>query len=135
MNKNEIFETFLSPVPAGSEEKIILLVREKERARVKRGFIFGCAGAIAGLAAFVPTAVSLGAAAAKSGFSQTFSLLFSDSGTVAKFLSDFIYSLLDSVPFTETLIFLAVVLVLIVSARAIFTDSKKLFGKALALSH
>jgi hypothetical protein len=135
MNKKEIFETILIPVPSGLEEKILLRIREKERAKIKRGFIFGCAGALLGLASFVPTAVSLSAAAAKSGFFQTFSLLFSDSGTVMKFLSDFIYSLLDSVPFTETLVFLAVVLVLIVSARAIFMDSKKLFGKTLALSH
>jgi hypothetical protein len=134
MNKKEIFEAILVPVPEGLEEKIILRIREKEKARVKRGFIFGCAGAVLSLAAFVPTAISLSSAASKSGFLQTFSLLFSDSGTVAKFLSDFMYSLLDAVPFMESLVFLAVVMALIISARAILMDYRKLSGNVFAVS-
>lgn len=97
--------------------KIMARIKRKERLLVLRNVIFFSMGALISLVAFFPAFGAFRAELSRSGLLQYLSLIFSDTGTVMAYWSDFSLSVLESLPILTMAAFLATILVFLESLK------------------
>lgn len=112
----------LAEAPDGLLEKVLgQLQKEQKIMALKRRRIIFSFGAVISALSLIPAYLTLQASLAESGFFQFFSLIFSDSEIVLAYWQNFILSLLETLPITNLIIFLAL--------TALFLESLKLLAK------
>ncbi len=102
--------------PPDLTERVIFCLRECERRREKRRLVIFSVVALGALSALVPSLESVGALAAKSGFSSYASLLFSDWSAVASIWKTFALSLAETAPLFAIVTAAAILFVLVWSS-------------------
>lgn len=129
MNREEkqLTAIFISaPVPPGLAKRVASAI---ERARVFRlrlrlaGFSASAAVSFAGIT--LVTANLLGSLS-NSGFSYYLSLIFTDAGLLVTYWSDFLLSMIESLPILPLGLLFGSLLILLESARSIFADAHHL---------
>lgn len=115
----ELF-THLEPPepPAGLFNKIMASIREEKLLlSIKKRLILFSAVILASVGILIPVVGAFQAEFSQSGFSQFLSLMFSDLGAVIANWQDFGLALLESLPATSLIAFLATLLVLLWSLK------------------
>lgn len=115
----ELF-THLEPPepPAGLFNKIMARIREEKLLlSIKKRLILFSAVILASVGILIPVVGAFQAEFSQSGFSQFLSLMFSDLGAVTANWQDFGLALLESLPATSLIAFLATLLVLLWSLK------------------
>ncbi|MFA6354440.1 MAG: hypothetical protein WCX12_02030 [Candidatus Paceibacterota bacterium] len=117
--------------PDGLLDKIILRINTERRRRTIR-FRIGLFGvlAVTAVAAFIPAWQELQSEMAGSGFSQFFSLIFSDTQVVLTYWREFILSLIESMPILGITVVLGLVLVFLASVKFLVRDFSAVFSRS-----
>ncbi len=117
--------------PEGLLDKIILRIDvEKKRRTVRFGVgLFGVL-AVAAVVAFIPALGELQSEMAGSGFSQFFSLIFSDTQVVLTYWREFVLSLVESMPLFGMTVVLGSVLVFLASVKFLVRDFSAVFSRS-----
>lgn len=97
--------------------KIMARIKREERFLAFRNVIFFSIGALISFIVFFPALGALRAELSRSGSLQYLSLIFSDTGTVIAYWSDFSSSILESLPVLTMAAFLATILVFLGSLK------------------
>jgi len=119
--------------PAGLLERIIRRIQaEQKLLTAKRRLVIFSIGVVGSIAAFVPALKMLHQGFAESGFLQFLSLLFSDTQAILSYLGSFLASLLETLPVTGLLVFLAVLLIFLESLKLLSKDIRLLVASKLA---
>jgi len=128
-NYDKIFSYIGSPQPAdGLFIKIVNRIdRAKRISSIKRLIMFSLAF-VGSAVGFIPALNSLRTALIESGFTQFFSLIFSDFSIVLNSWKVFTLTLLESLPAVDVLIFLVVISVFIGSLRFLIKYGKLSFS-------
>jgi len=90
MEEKDLLEKILGRI---QKERRLLVVR-------RRIFVFSC-GIAGSIAVFIPALNMVRTGFIESGFTQFFSLLFSDTGTIMAYWKNFAMSLLETMPVLE----------------------------------
>jgi len=127
--------TYLEPpeLPAGLFNKIMARIREEELLlSVKKRLILFSAVILASVGVLIPVVSAFQVELTQSDFSQFLSLMFSDLSAVTANWQDFGLALLESLPATSLIAFLATILILLWSlkhlAQAIVFHSPQLIN-------
>jgi len=103
---------------------------ERQIAAAKRRLIIWAVCLSLSLVAFVPALYILRVGSAASGFAQYFSLIFSDTAIILAAWESFALSLLETLPVTGLIAFLAVLLLALYTARRLARE----WGKIIMVS-
>ncbi|MGD0577283.1 MAG: hypothetical protein ABSA74_04365 [Candidatus Staskawiczbacteria bacterium] len=114
---------FLEP-PIGLYEKIIKNIHRKQRLLILRRVILFSATLAISVIGFFPAMSMLLSDSNQSGFLQFFSLIFSDSSSVATYWQSFTMTLLETLPVLSLALFLAVLLTFLESIKHLTKDVK-----------
>ncbi|MFH1192822.1 MAG: hypothetical protein V1656_00685 [Candidatus Jorgensenbacteria bacterium] len=114
--------------PAGLVASVMERIEARRRRMARVHLSLSVAGFGASLYAFVLAFGEFRAEAA-GGFSQFFSLLFSDAATVIRYGGDFALSLVESFPVTGTVALLGSVLVVLIFFRSMARDAGMAFHR------
>jgi hypothetical protein len=108
-------------------QKIIARIEKEERLLVLKRRIFIFLTGLSGLTVALVYAFRLAQTTIiNSGFSEYFSLIFSDPGVIAQYWQNFFLTLLESFPVAETALFLFVVLMLLQVFKFLSRDFKNI---------
>ena len=119
-----ITDTFNVEPPKGLLGKILKRIRKEERLLVFRKVIIFSVTLAGSLIGLVPSFKILLSDFSKSGFFSFFSLMFSDFSTIGKYWQSFLMILLETLPAASLALFLAVILILLQSAKSLTTNIK-----------
>jgi hypothetical protein len=114
--------------PAGLFGRVMSRIGEERRLSAARrrfavfSFVFLAAGA-----ALVPAFRMLQTGLSESGFTEFFSLVFSDSGAVFAYWRSFVFALLESLPAMSAAAFLGALFVFLQSLKFLARDTKVVF--------
>ena len=125
MKNHKSLFTYLKPAepPPYLLDKIMAGIRHEQGSlKIKVRFVLSLFAAVTMAAAFVPVWNSLQNEAAKSGFMQFVSLLFSDLNSVLVYWQEYGMSLLESIPFASLTGFLGIIFVLLFALRYFIHD-------------
>jgi hypothetical protein len=122
----KLFSNLRAPEPPdGLLEQIMLRLRKERRSFIiRRRIVIFSLGLIGSMAAFMPVWRLVQTELAASGFMRYFSLLFSDTSTVAAYWQSFVYALLESLPAFSLAVFLFVVFVFLESLKVLVQNMK-----------
>lgn len=114
--------------PAGLFEKIMRRIDAEQKlfSARRRIFIFSI-GLVGSVIALVPTFQMARTALVESGFTQFFSLIFSDSGVIASYWRNFALTLLEVLPAGVIALFLVSVFVFLGSLKFLARDIEIIF--------
>ena len=98
---NDLYNNILNRI---NNEKNIVIIRRK--------LIFTSIIFVVSISCFVSSVLFFLSAASQSGFSQIFSLMFSDFKIISNYYSSFVVSLLESLPIFNIILFLCMTLFL-----------------------
>lgn len=120
----KLFSHLESPEPpAGLFEKIMRRIsNEQHISTFKWRIALFSTGVVGSIAAFIPVFQMAKSAFAESGFTQFFSLFFSDLELVVSHWQNFILALLESLPVMSTVALLATVFIFISSLKFLTRD-------------
>ena len=118
--------TRLDP-PPGLMSAILARIDQKERQTAQVRVVAFSVVSLISIAALVPAINYFAGDFNQSGFSQYFSLLFTDGGTAMIYWKDFALSLLESLPIISTATLLATTLILLSSLKLIAQNAKIAF--------
>lgn len=131
MNQNyEKLFTCIKPQdpPAWLFSAIMARIQKEELLlSIRKRFVLFSAVVLVSIGAFIPTINAFRVEFAQSGFSQFFPLVFSDMGAVIANWQDFCLVLLESLPATSLIAFLAILLVFCWSLKHLFQAIKIIF--------
>lgn len=124
----KLFQALEDPaVPVGLQGVIFARIdREAHRASLIRLAIF-LPLVFVSSAAVVASFQYLARETAQSGFSEYFSILFSDGGTLLSYWKEFLISLAEQAPVFGATLFLGAILALVGSLRATFKNAQTTF--------
>ena len=119
-----LFNHLQSPeLPGGLLAKIIYRINEERRfLTIRRRIFLFSIGLVGSLVAFIPAFKMAKSGLIESGFTQFFSLLFSDAGIVIANWQSYSYSLLETLPVLGLMALLATVLVFLESLKLLSKD-------------
>lgn len=125
----KLFNYSQAPEPHSGLFDVIMKRIDGERVRAaKRRFVIFSVGCIGSLAAVIPTFITMRTSMVQSGFTEFFSLLFSDAGSITAYWQNFALTLLESLPAVSIAAFLATVFVFFGSLRFLTRDIKLFYG-------
>jgi len=125
MSYEELFSRLaLEEAPEGLLEKVINRIHKERQRRARRRFFLFSASLIMSLIALVPAFGMAKTAFTESGFTQFFSLLFSDFSVVASDWRNFISVLLETLPVASTVYFFAALFLFLGSTRSLIKNRK-----------
>lgn len=114
--------------PAGLFNKIMARIQEEELLlSIKKRLILFSGVVLSSVGILIPVVSAFQAEFARSSFSQFLSLMFSDLGAVTANWQDFGLALLESLPATSLIAFLATILVLLWSTKHLVQAMKVVF--------
>lgn len=114
-------------VPSDLYQKILNKIEnEKSIIKIRRRVIVSSFVFVLSISCFVLSVVFFLSAAYHSGFSQIFSLVFSDFAIISSYSTNFILSLLESLPILNIVMFLFMTLVVSFVANFLTKDIKNL---------
>lgn len=114
-------------MPKDLFEKVMRRIREEHRLlHLKRRLFFLSILFVGSIMALVPAFRMTWAGFAESGFSEFFSLLFSDADLIMVYWKNFALSLLETLPVTNLIVFLAVVLLCLESLKLLVKNAKNI---------
>ena len=119
-----ITDTFNVEPPKGLLGKILKRIRKEERLLVFRKVIIFSVTLTGSLIGLVPSFKILLSDFSRSGFLSFFSLMFSDFSVIEKYWQSFLMILLETLPAASLALFLAVILILLQSAKSLTTNIK-----------
>ena len=122
--------TYLTPPepPAGLFNKIMARVREEKLfLSIKKRLILFSGVVLSSVGILIPVVIAFQTEFAQSGFSQFLSFIFSDFGAVTVNWQDFGLALLESLPATSLIAFLATMLILLCSIKHLTQAIKVIF--------
>ncbi len=132
----KLFDQMDYPQPATDLlDKIILRIKREERKKIKQQLIIFSLSSMASLVGLILTFLLVRIKIIESGFNQFFSLLFSDLHIVLMYWQNYAFTLLETLPINSLLLFLGSLLILVISARIILQDLKKLRAPLSILTH
>lgn len=114
----------VEPSPELFTKIIARIHSEKRILNLKRRLIFFSLGLIISAIALVPAFNTARADFNESGFSQFFSLLFSDFGSVLTYWQSFVLTLLESLPVMSMVVFLFIIFIFFESLKFLTRDIK-----------
>ncbi len=114
--------------------KIMLRVRKEEKKKIMLQLIIFSLSSLGSLISIIATFFLVKVKIIESGFDQFFSLIFSDLHIVLMYWQNYAFTLLETLPINSLLLFLASLLIFVVSARIIIKDFKKLHSPLPGLS-
>ncbi len=123
-----LFNLKQKDVPAGLYDLVFKQIYQRQRFMILRRKIIYGLGLIFSALAFIPTVLSLKTGLVESGFTQYFSLLFSDFNVVSAYWQSFLLTLLESLPIISLAVFLAVLLIFLELLKLSVRKSKVIFS-------
>jgi hypothetical protein len=131
-NYKQLFEGLRAFEPPKNLHANILAHINMARVRAARikAVLFGLTTLLSFIA-LIPAFTYLAQQFQQSGFHQYLSLIFSDGSVVLSYWQDYALSIVESIPFTETIIFLCVLFVLLGSARLVVRNARIVFPRIL----
>ncbi len=117
-NLEHAFHSLHSPEPSeGLLQRVLIRIQRAERRAAMRRVVLFSAAFVGSLIAMIPASRFVGSEVAASGFTEFFSLLFSDTGSVFVYWQDFTAMLIGSLPAVSLAVFLAILFTLLESLR------------------
>jgi len=125
----KLFNYLKTPEPAeGLFEKITQRIRKEQRLLIiKRRLALFSIGVVGSAAAFIPVFRMVQSGFTESGFTEFFSLIFSDLGPVTAHWQNFVLALLESLPVMSIAAFLGIIFIFIESLKFLTRDIKVVF--------
>lgn len=115
--------------------KIMRRIRREQKMSLVKKAVFYFIGLSSSMSAIVFSFQRAQIGFAKSGFWQFFSLLFTDFKTVLSFWQNFIFSLLETAPVMEVIMFFSSALIFFYLLKLLASDIKVARGGSLAIKH
>ncbi|HET8575216.1 MAG TPA: hypothetical protein VFM02_03555 [Candidatus Paceibacterota bacterium] len=112
-------------IPDGLTLRVVARIRREEHRRFRRkmlAFGIGSAAALGGTVFFGMRVFTL---LSQSGFSQYFSLIFSDGPEMAMYWKELVLSLVESLPMLGIIVFLALLLASVWMAAGLIVNAQK----------
>jgi len=131
-NYKQLFERLQSFEPPKALHANILArinVARTRAARIK-SVLFGLTTVLS-FAALIPAFTYLAQQFQQSGLYQYLSLIFSDGEVVLSYWQDYALSIVESIPFTEIIVFMTVLFVLLGSAKLVVKNIRIVFPRIL----
>jgi len=117
---------FLSIEPSlGLKEKIIYRIEKETKQKALFAFVFGGLTSLTSVLAMVYSLVLIVKDYYISGLSEYVSLIFSDSSTILSFWKEFIFSVVESLPFLTMTLTLFSLWIFVWSIKYIFSNLRK----------
>jgi len=125
----KLFTYYNAPEPpVGLLAKILERINQEKRLlTLKRRLAIFSAGLIGAIILFIPALKGVIAGFAESGFTQYFSLLFSDAEIVLAYWQNYVFSLLETLPVVSLILFLAIILAILELLKLLVKDLKNIF--------
>jgi len=134
-NYKQIFETLNMVEPPKALHVNILAQINSQRKRAARiKFVLFGLSTLLSFVGLIPAFVYLVQQFQQSGLYQYLSLIFSDGSAVVSYWQDYALSVIELIPFTEVMLFLAVLFVLLGSAKLVMKNMRVLFPKVLFIN-
>lgn len=123
-NFEKLFSHLKPPEPpADLLDKILNRIqREKKLINIKRRIVVFSLGVLGPAIAFIPAFRAVQAEIAESGFSELFSLIFSDLSVVINLWDQFILSILESLPVMSMVLLFTIIFVFLGSLKYLVRD-------------
>lgn len=127
MKKYSPISNYSPRPPKSLFEKIMRRIREERKLlALKRKLIFLSIVFVGSIAALIPTFRMTQAGFVESGFIEFFSLLFSDANIIAAYWKNFALSLLETLPVTNLIMLLTVMLLFLESLKLLINNAKNI---------
>ncbi|MFA5133753.1 MAG: hypothetical protein WC459_03045 [Patescibacteria group bacterium] len=123
-------EQNFSKLPDGLLNKVLSRIKTEEKLAKRRRFVLFSFIFAGSLAAIFPAFNMLREGLSESGFIQFFSLIFSDFEIVSLYWRNFIWALLETLPFAGSAVFLTAVFVSLGSLKFLVRDAKFVLRRA-----
>lgn len=128
-NYNKLFSNLRQKsLPDGLFNSVIKQIQRRQHLMILRRKIIYSLVTVFSALAFIPTIMNLKIGLVESGFTQYFSLLFSDFNVVSAYWQSFLLTLLESLPIINLAIFLAVVLMFLEFLKLSVGKNKVIFA-------
>jgi len=137
-NWNKLFSYYQTPNPPDDLlGKIMKRISEEKRLlTLKRRLVIFSAGLIGAIVLFIPALKGVISGFAESGFTQYFSLLFSDAEIVLVYWQNYALSLLETLPVVNLILLLITVFAILELLKLLAKDLKNIFiSKQLIHNH
>ncbi len=116
-------------MPEGLLDKILARIkREETLLALKKRLVIFSVSAIGSLIAFIPAFRLMQAELSQSGFTQFFSLIFSDTDVVLNVWTSFVFSILESLPALSIIALLTAIFIFLISLKFLAKDINAIFA-------
>ena len=117
-NYRKFFKPFQAVLPKKDLlERVLFMIRNEEYREAKRRLVGYLSVSVISFLSLIPSAIYLYAAIIQSGFLSFLSLLITDSAAIKSFFGDYLYTLGESMPILELIVFLGIFFIFMEALR------------------